>query len=330
MDGLPSSDILLRDSRDFILSSGLGRRALQSSDYPGSALVLCDLISSIHQLVLSCHMPEFTDHGLPHLCSLVDRLSRWELSDGSELVQRISPDEASLLLLATLLHDLGMLSQNPADLPDAPPLWASRDQTTNVADWVRRTHVIRLPKLARRVITDRGHESFVLRDTFKDAVEIAAAHQKWPWGWSGPWQVNPRSRGLASLVAVADLLDEDSARCDTMTLLHHREGDALNRAHWLRHGLTVNRILIKRGAISVTMVRPPRTSGVFAPVYSALRNHFRLVALYSDDLSSLDADIATIIFDPEDGFPPAYNSSLDGWASLNEFVNERAFCFHIR
>src|SRR3712207_3623284 len=99
---LPDPDLNLRDSRDFILGSRLARQAF-NSDWDGISLVARDLIESVYRLVLSCHMPEFTDHGLPHLCSLIDRISRWSLLDGKLLVDSITPNEAATLLFATLL-----------------------------------------------------------------------------------------------------------------------------------------------------------------------------------------------------------------------------------
>jgi hypothetical protein len=128
MRGLPDPDISLREARDFIFSSPLGRGALAALAWPQWPLVLHDLIEVIHRLVQSCHLPEFTDHGLPHLCSLIDRLSLWQSGGGQAVVEQLTPDESATLLLATLLHDLGMLSQNEADLPDNPPAWAARDQ----------------------------------------------------------------------------------------------------------------------------------------------------------------------------------------------------------
>lgn len=72
---LPDPEIGLRDARDFILGSPLSRRALGCSQ-PFLFLFLHDLLEVVYRLVQSCHLPEFTDHGLPHLCSLVDRVSR--------------------------------------------------------------------------------------------------------------------------------------------------------------------------------------------------------------------------------------------------------------
>ena len=119
---LPDPEINLRDARDFILSSLLARTALNGTD-SSLALFLHDLLDAIYRLALSCHLPEFTDHGLPHLCSLVDRVSRWELPPRPNnprpyLCESLSSDEASVLLIALLIHDIGMLSQNPIDLPE--------------------------------------------------------------------------------------------------------------------------------------------------------------------------------------------------------------------
>lgn len=44
---------------------------------------LRELIHGISRLSQSCHLPEFTDHGLSHLCSLVDRISRWSMPSES-------------------------------------------------------------------------------------------------------------------------------------------------------------------------------------------------------------------------------------------------------
>ncbi len=326
---LPDPNITLREARDFAFSTTLGRLALQVQNWPAFPVVLHDLLESIHRLVQSCHMPEFTDHGLPHLCSLIDRLSHWQLADGRLLAASVTPAEAGLLLLATITHDLGMLSQNPQDLPDDAPDWASRENAIDTADWVRRTHVIRLPRLARRLLVDTGHEDFLQTNEFDVAIRIGAAHQQWPWAWNGAWQTDPRHRGLASLVAVTDLLDEDSSRCDTATLLRHREGTALNRGHWLRHGLTANRIMVEGGTISVELHKPPGTDGLLAPVFGALRNHFRLVCLYNKDLASLDAAIGNIHLAPSTGAPTAVNGRLSDWDLLPEFPNERALCYQL-
>ena len=112
-------------------------------------------------------------------------------------------------------------------------------------------------------------------------------------------------------------------------MLEHREGNQLNKAHWLRHALTVNRILVNAGQIEVDMVRPPNTGVEMRPVFSAIRNHFRLVMLYENDLSSLNADISNIDLRPSTGIPQSESSLLKNWQSIHGFGNTSAICFHL-
>lgn len=328
MRDLPDPDISLREARDFIFSSALGRKALSVAGWPNWPIALHDLIEVIHRLVQSCHLQEFTDHGLVHLCSLVDRLSLWECTNGT-LVASLSNEESATLLLAVLLHDLGMLSQNEADMPDDSPAWEASHHMKHIADWVRQTHVTRLPKLSKRIFEHAHHSAFADSPELKLSVDIASAHQEWPWKWHGDWLANNRNRGLAALVAVADLLDEDAARCDTSTLLRHRDGTALNRAHWLRHTLTTNRILVNKGGISVKMQKPPGTDHILLPVFVALRNHFRLVIIYNTDLQFVNAPIDNIDFCPCTGLPSTTNDSLGEWNTLPEYGTLRALCHHL-
>src|SRR5207248_10095690 len=123
MRSLPDPDLSLRDASDFIFDSPLARRALEDPEPRNLAVFLREVIQAIYKLTVSCHLPEFTDHGLGHLYSLVDRLSRWTIigteANPKAVVEHADfrPKEAAILLLATLLHDIGMLSQRPEDLP---------------------------------------------------------------------------------------------------------------------------------------------------------------------------------------------------------------------
>lgn len=329
---LPDTEITLRDARDFILSSRLGRRAIGCDSEPSLPLFIHDLMDALYRLVQSCHLPEFTDHGLPHLCSVVDRISRWELAPSGKddfLCDNLDAREAGALLIATLIHDIGMLSQNPADLPADASQLKSKSHWPDIATWVRQTHVDRLEKLVRRALDIPDHRKLLESAHFARAIQIAKAHQCWPWEWSGDWTSNVRDRGLAAVVAVADLLDEDSGRCDTSTLLDHREGNLSNRAHWLRHALTANRVLVTHGRIRVDLVKPPRTGDALTPVYSAIRNHFRLVELYKTDLQHLRAAITNIDFTPSTGVPDQVARSLASWEKLPGFATEQAFCYHV-
>ncbi len=262
-------------------------------------------------------------------------LSRWELppSPGQStttLSDVLLPDEARTLLIATLIHDFGMLSQKAEDLPSTHPISLDPSQWSEIASWVRVTHVDRLPKLLLRVMKTYSKKYETLFDQNKsnnlcDAIDVAMAHRWWPWAWKGDWQTNPRNRGLAAVVSVADLLDEDSARCDTETLLQHRGGDELNRAHWIRHALTANRVMVENGVIRIKLCKPPSTSRKLKPVYSALRNHFRLVLLYESDLDQIRAPITNIHLSPSTGIPRDEVASLVNWNELDGFDNESAF-----
>jgi len=233
------------------------------------------------------------------------------------------------LLMATLLHDIGMLSQKPEDLPDTGHEWANKSNWSDTATWVRVTHVIRLKKLAMRVITESGHSDFTHLPIFENIIDIAAAHQKWPWQWIGGWQSVPQNRAMAAILAVADLLDEDTGRCDTGTLVSHRDGSFLNFAHWLRHLLTSGRILVESGIIKIRLVRFQDTSDIIEPVYGALRNHFRLIRLYNSDLRSLNAQISNIELDPCTGIPLSIEHFAHNWSSIQGYSNEHALCYHL-
>ncbi len=236
--------------------------------------------------------------------------------------------------MAALTHDLGMLSQKADDLPVNHSTALDPSQWSEIGSWVRRTHVMRLPRLLPRVMQtySPAYGALFHRDqphNLCDAIEIAMAHQRWPWQWEGEWQKEPTNRGLAAVVAVADLLDEDSARCDTETLLQHRGGDELNRAHWIRHALTANRVMVENGAIHVELRRPPGTNRVLKPVYSALRNHFRLVLLYEPELQQINAPITNIQLQPSTGIPLAEATMLARWSELDGFGNESGFAFQL-
>lgn len=328
---LPDPELGLRDSRDFILNSNLGRSAL-SSDTPLLTVLISDLVDAIYRLVQSCHMPEFTDHGLPHLCSLIDRISTWQCPPESRqtLVDQLTPNESARLLLATLLHDIGMLSQSPVDLPPNANPNKSKAAAPDIATWVRQTHVDRLKGLATRVLKDTHASKLLTSSLFADSVAIAESHQAWPWEWQVPVLDANRNRALAAVLAISDLLDEDSARCDTFTLIEHREGNEINRAHWMRHALTTGRILVQRGEITVNMVRPPGSDPqALKSVYSALRNHFRLVNFYENDLKKINAPITNINFNPGTGVPKEESADFPGWKSISGFANNSALAFQL-
>lgn len=321
---LPDLDLSLRDAADFILDSPLGRRAFGWHGAPSFPTFLRDLIGHIHRLTQSCHLAEFTDHGIGHLCSLVDRISRWtcipRTGTSPLLVEEISAEEAAILVVATLVHDIGMLSQRVEDLPDEDALRRTKGQG-DVATWVRQTHIARIQGLLARLFSGSEHAGFLNHDVLRRAITVARAHGSWPWD-DGFTRLSGRDSGLAAVVAVADLLDEDSLRCDTPTLLGHRRGTVLNMAHWIRHTLTAGRVLVLDGELSVRLLRPPLTDGRFAPFFSALRNHYRLILLYQEPLSRIGASLLGVRFDPSaaEPVPSEEASALVGWNEIPEFA----------
>jgi len=280
---------------------------------------------------VSCHLPEFTDHGLGHLCSLVDRISRWSSAPSGApqrlVVEGLSAKECAVLLLATLLHDIGMLSQRPEDLPPGDPN-ATAKSFRDVPTWVRRTHIDRMEGVFRRMLCATEFVNAVNEPIVRRSLQVAKAHGSWPWKWDIS-TLPGRDTGLAALVAVSDLLDEDSARCDSATLLRHRYGTAENCAHWIRHGLTQGRVLVERGRVSVRLARPPGTDAQLDMVFTALRNHFSLVMLYLRELGQVGAGLHGIDFDPPLGGVKLIVEDLSGWNDLEEFGTQTALVYHL-
>lgn len=183
MRPLPDPDLSFRDAVDYIVDCPLARRALSDPDPKDLALLIRDIAQLIHRLTISCHLPEFTDHGLNHLCSLLERISSWTSDDppGNPqlLIERLTPGECALLLMAVLLHDIGMLSQRADDFPPPVPLWATK-ALNDVPNWVRMTHIQRMERVTFRGL---GPRTGTLPSDLvvKRAMNIAAAHGSWPW-----------------------------------------------------------------------------------------------------------------------------------------------------
>lgn len=330
MRSLPDPEISLRDASDFIFDSALCRGALRAPCPPALALLLREIIFGIHRLTVSCHLPEFTDHGLGHLCSLVDRLSRWnsDPTDSQNLVvEALSSEECAVLLLATLFHDIGMLSQRPEDLPPGDRNAASKP-IRDVPTWVRRTHIARMEGILRRMLSGTEFADTVADSILQRGLYVARAHGTWPWHWNSS-TLPGRDTGLAALLAVADLLDEDSARCDSATLLRHRYGTAENCAHWIRHGLTQGRVLIERGRVLVRLARPQATDAQLDVIFVALRNHFRLVMLYLRELGQIGAGLNGIDFTPATENVDLVAQELNGWSDLEGFKTQTALVYHL-
>ncbi|HHW40230.1 MAG TPA: hypothetical protein GXX19_03625 [Syntrophomonadaceae bacterium] len=207
-----------------------------------------------------------------------------------------------------------------------------------IPNWVRETHVPRLEGLLKKLLLERdrqkpayqkqGYREFVESEQFSFVVSLAVAHSSWPWEKdfaavgekAQKVQIKPeRARGLAAVLSVADLLDEGAGRCDTATLIRHRQGTVLNKAHWLRHALTAEPVEIRDRKIVVKLWKPPGTGSELEQVYRALRNHYRLVLLYNRELRSLNAQIERLEFYPSVGVPQEGNENLKDWQHIVEF-----------
>ncbi len=350
----------LRVAADFILSTSLCRKALQASLPGGTANIIRDIIHTIDQLVQSCHLPEFTDHGISHLVSLIDRADQWTVGDDKYLVELLNSDEAAMLILAILTHDLGMLSQDPLDMETVQ----STKGMSNVASWVRKTHCKRLRRLLKRILEVSGYTEFAQSHFFNLLCQIAMAHEEWSWQKKPQHYPNirkiaadvmaddykisaDRACGIAAVVAVCDILDEDYLRCDTETLLLHRQGNVLNKAHWIRHLLTKERVYIKKNRFSVTfrwlqyekdqrglpIVDDPSgcQSGSRRKIaLDALKNQFSSALLYNDNLSALKADLGDPSYIEEDEMVPIpWNlpSLRDFWGCAPERLLQSVFSF---
>jgi hypothetical protein len=230
--------------------------------------------------------------------------------------------------LATLLHDIGMLSQRIEDLEDPrDPRWARGYR--EIANWVRRTHIPRIKGLVHRLFKDTHPAFFQPGSLLLRSIPVAMAHGAWPWKTEFS-SLPRRDSGLAAIVAVTDLLDEDSNRCDTKTLVEHRQGSLLNMAHWIRHRLTADRVLVEGGVIRVRLARPPGTTSKLTPVYAALRNHYRLALLYREALEQVSAGLlAAVEFDPPTGMPVLEASGLGDWRGISGLATEPALVFHL-
>jgi len=327
---LPDPNLTLREAADFILESSLGRKALKYNTFPEFPVFMRDLITEIYKLTLSCHLPEFTDHGLSHLCSLVDRISLWTKEDGSSLVESLPSDEdAAALLLAVLVHDIGMLSQKPEDLDD-DATFSDRKGQNDISTWVRRTHAKRIIKLTTRLFPEKLFPEYqnILDDDFLNirVFPIAKSHVKWPWENIFK-DLSDIDKGLAAVLAVSDLLDEDGARCDTYTLINHRQGTLENIAHWIRHALTRNRVLIENGQIQVILGKPPGTSNVLEPAFTALRNHYLMTRLYHCALRHINAHAISFTFDPCTDCPIDLIQELNEWQDIPGIFDEHTLLY---
>lgn len=178
MKDIPDFDIELAQSVDYILGSALAKKALENPPYKNYVNILIEIIGNIDRLADNCHMPEFTNHAMPHICSIVKRASEWAENDG--WLKKITEEEATYLLIALLLHDIGMLSQDAKDIPDADRMRYVKG-CSDIPNWVRRTHVIRIEKLVKWLLSDYIEKDEELEEHLMVSISIAMSHDKWPW-----------------------------------------------------------------------------------------------------------------------------------------------------
>jgi hypothetical protein len=271
---------------------------VQRDGRPCAANFVRELLEEIDKLAQYVQLSEFTEHGLPHLASLVERIETWRRFDGTYLLSSLNADEVFLLLFAVLGHDIGMLCQREEDLQDVDRVKYAR-VFADLPTWIRRTHVPRLEGVISRLMGARYPE-FVSSRLFHLGCALARSHQYWP-GESGFQQLEEqairagfdphRMKALAGVLAVADLLDEDSARCDSMTLFANKAGNLMNRAHWLRHLLTSERLRIRDGVVKVQIVVPKNLQGKINSSLVGLRNHVKLAEAYDGVLATIRAEV---------------------------------------
>lgn len=330
MKEIPAFDIELSQSVDYILGSGLAKKAFEEPPFKNYGNILVELIESIDRLADNCHMPEFTNHAMPHVCSIVKRASEWGEKDG--WLQAASPGEAACLLMALAIHDIGMLSQDSKNLPDG-----ERENyikgLSDLSNWVRRTHVIRIDKLVKSLLADylKDHDQN-LKAHLNVIIGMAESHDKWPWepGFVSReediLQAGLKAERVAAfngVIAVCDLLDEDCSRCDTLTLLRHHHGTTENRAHWLRHGLTKRVDGVKDHRVVIELRRLDCPDPRMEMVYRTLRNHYRLIKLYNESLKHIQGEITYVEFSPGDGIPEAEDEISKGLEVYREYPEFR-------
>ena len=331
MKEIPDFEIELSQAMDYIMGSDLAKKAFEMPPFPQYTNVLRSLIQNVDRLADNCHMPEFTNHALPHICSVVRRASEWGSSDG--WMKCISTQEAGYVLLTLVIHDIGMLSQDAQDLPQKDRL-SNMKGFSDISNWVRRTHVIRLENLVERLINESG--DFDYGNDFKEHMKVvmgmAASHQSWEWEENfvshkesirALGLKEERIAALNAVIAVCDLLDEDANRCDTITLIKYKHGTMENMAHWMRHALTVEVEGVKNHTVTVAFRKLLPSEKKHEKIYRALRNHYRLVKLYNHALRSINAQVDNVVFQPTDGVPEFVDGISeelqDIWGKLPEF-----------
>jgi hypothetical protein len=300
-----------------ILDSRLLRAALRSNclQTPKGIMVYAThrhLLDKIDQLARNVQFSEFTEHGIPHIGSLVERISEWTLTTVDPNIQRylineLTANEALLLALAVFFHDIGMLSQRAEDLPPEKR-YALGPYAVDVAKWVRRTHVDRLDGLVKHILGEHSCLRELLsgpsNEYISAAIRLGESHREWPTDSVKPAYdalsglsisvgiSSEHLHALAAVLAVVDLLDEDHRRCDTDALLGHKQATTINRSHWLKHLLVLEPPMIKCGRVDIKIAQIGAWRGRIPAAMEALTQYLCNAKIYNSLLSHLEAQIS--------------------------------------
>lgn len=326
MKNIPEFNAEYAQVVEYIFDSDLAKKTFQDPPFKNYNNILRETLSAIDRLSDNCHMPEFTNHALPHICSVIKRASEWGVNSG--WIEKISSQECGYLLLALVIHDIGMLSQDSSHLPDNKKI-DSKKGMSEISTWVRKTHVERLEKLYFSIVADQSEG---IEGSIKLVIEMASTHSVWPWDarfdvstdLCKKNNVNKENiLSLCAVIAVTDLLDEDSNRCDTITLIKHKHGTIDNISHWIRHALTVNVSAVENKKIKIKFRKLPNLPSDFINVYQTLRNHYRLIKLYNSRLCHIGGEIDGVEFDPSDkvDYSDSISESLSIWNTHIELKN---------
>ncbi|GEA30902.1 HD domain-containing protein [Clostridium diolis] len=321
MKELPDFNINIYQAINYIFESDLAVVAFKNPPFINFVNIVRRTIETIDRLSENCNMPEFTNHGLRHICSLVKRTSEWAITDG--WIENINCKEAGYLLMALIVHDLGMLSQETSDLSSDVALEYKRG-IGDLATWVRKTHVLRLSKLLHRIFYEFENEDIEVKNHIEAIAQMAASHNYWPWDKEYDIDEkltkfigieNDRIYGLNAVIAVVDLLDEDSNRCDSEVLIKHKRGNKINIAHWYRHALTAKVNPIKNHKVKISLRAIDGMDESFEDVFKVIRNQFRIVLVYKKYLSIINAQIDELEFEPTNEMPKIDKEvkELDVW-----------------
>ncbi len=179
MKKIPDFDVELAQAIDYIMDSQLAKKAFIEPPFHDYTNILRYILQCVDRLADNCHIPEFTNHAMPHICSIVRRASEWAEKDG--WLEKISSKEAGYLVIALVIHDIGMLSQEASDIPSQSKMQYLKG-FSDISNWVRRTHVIRVKGLVERMLSESIlKEKNDIQNHLNVIFCMAESHQKWPW-----------------------------------------------------------------------------------------------------------------------------------------------------